>query len=58
MVYEEGLSALVMDTDGVNFSVPDGRDQHEYMEELNDLVEKGKVYKGSDLMLQNITIYS
>ena len=28
---KRGYQPLVMDTDGVNFSVPDGRDQHEYI---------------------------
>lgn len=38
---------LVMDTDGVNFSMPDDIDTHIYIGKgLNELVEKGKEYKG------------
>jgi len=40
---------LVMDTDGVNFAVPEGRDSHTYVGKgLNGLVEEGKVYSGSE----------
>ena len=46
---ERGYKPLVMDTDGVNFSVPENRDQHTYVGKgINGLVEKGKLYKGSD----------
>jgi DNA polymerase elongation subunit (family B) len=40
---------LVMDTDGVNFAVPEGRDEHTYIGKgLNGLVEEGKEYRGSE----------
>ena len=46
---KRGYQPLVMDTDGVNFSVPEGRDLHKYVGlGLNGLVEKGKEYTGSD----------
>ena len=38
-----------MDTDGVNFSVPEGQDSHTYIGKgLNGLVEEGKEYYGSE----------
>jgi DNA polymerase elongation subunit (family B) len=38
---------LVMDTDGVNFSTPEDINEHVYIGKgLNELVEKGKEYKG------------
>ena len=38
-----------MDTDGVNFAVPEGRDEHTYIGKgLNGLVEEGKEYRGSE----------
>ncbi len=44
-----GYEPLVMDTDGVNFSVPEGRDNHTYVGKgLNGLVEEGKEYNGSE----------
>jgi len=44
-----GYKALVMDTDGVNFAIPDDVENREYVGKgLNELVEKGKVYKGVD----------
>tara|TARA_R110000772_G_scaffold8734_4_gene28907 strand:- start:1040 stop:3883 length:2844 start_codon:yes stop_codon:yes gene_type:complete len=40
---------LVMDTDGVNFSVPEGRDSHTYIGKgINGLVVEGKEYHGSE----------
>ena len=46
---KRGYQPLVMDTDGVNFSVPEGRNDHKYIGlGLNGLVEKGKEYSGSD----------
>ncbi len=46
---KRGYKPLVMDTDGVNFSVPEGRDEHKYIGlGLNGLVEKDKEYTGSD----------
>lgn len=46
---KRGYEPLVMDTDGVNFSVPEGREQHTYVGKgLNGLVEEGKTYTGSD----------
>lgn len=46
---KRGYQPLVMDTDGVNFSVPEGRDLHKYIGKgFNGLVEKGKEYSGSD----------
>jgi len=46
---KRGYKPLVMDTDGVNFSVPDGRDSHTYIGKgLNGLVAEGKEYTGSD----------
>ena len=48
MFYEKkGYKALVMDTDGVNFEIPDDVDTHTYIGKgLNELVEKGKEYTG------------
>jgi len=44
---KKGYKALVMDTDGVNFESPVDVDTHTYIGKgLNDLVEKGKEYKG------------
>ena len=38
-----------MDTDGVNFSCPDGVHEREYVGKgLNELVEEGKLYKGAE----------
>lgn len=46
---ERGYKALVMDTDGVNFSCPENVDEREYVGKgLNELVEKGKLYKGAE----------
>jgi len=46
---KRGYQPLVMDTDGVNFSVPEGRDEHTYIGKgLNGLVEEGKEYRGSE----------
>ena len=46
---ERGYEPLVMDTDGVNFAVPDGRDDHKYVGKgLNGLVQEGKEYSGSE----------
>ena len=46
---ERGYEALVMDTDGVNFSCPPNVDEREYVGKgLNELVEEGKVYKGAE----------
>jgi len=46
---KRGYEPLVMDTDGVNFSVPEGRDSHTYIGKgLNGLVEEGKEYRGSE----------
>ena len=46
---KRGYEPLVMDTDGVNFSVPEGRDEHTYIGKgLNGLVEEGKEYRGSE----------
>jgi hypothetical protein len=46
---ERGYEPLVMDTDGVNFAVPDGREDHKYVGKgLNGLVEEGKEYSGSE----------
>lgn len=44
-----GYTPLVMDTDGVNFSSPDGVDEREYVGRgLNWKVKEGKVYKGPE----------
>ena len=46
---ERGYSATVMDTDGVNFSVPDGVDSRRYVGKgLNWKVTKGKEYFGEE----------
>ena len=46
---KKGYTALVMDTDGVNFSCPDGVHEREYVGKgLNELVEEGKLYKGAE----------
>ena len=46
---ERDYKPLVMDTDGVNFSVPEGKEKHSYVGiGLNGLVEKGKTYYGSE----------
>ena len=46
---ERGYKALVMDTDGVNFSCPPNVDERQYIGKgLNELVEKGKVYTGAE----------
>ena len=46
---ERGYKPLVMDTDGVNFSVPEGRDSHTYIGKgVNGLVIEGKEYFGSE----------
>ena len=46
---KRGYNPLVMDTDGVNFAVPKERDNHTYIGKgLNDLVVKGKEYRGSE----------
>jgi hypothetical protein len=48
MFFEErGYTALVMDTDGVNFSAPEDLDDRRYVGKgLNELVIKDKVYEG------------
>ena len=44
-----GYKPLVMDTDGVNFSSPPGREEHTYIGKgLNDLVVEGKTYHGTE----------
>lgn len=44
---KKGYKPLVMDTDGVNFSTPEDIETHTYIGKgLNELVEKGKEYKG------------
>lgn len=44
-----GYKPLVMDTDGVNFSSPEGRETHTYIGKgLNDLVVEGKEYVGTE----------
>ena len=44
-----GYKPLVMDTDGVNFSSPEGRETHTYVGKgLNDLVVEGKTYVGTE----------
>lgn len=44
---KKGYEPLVMDTDGVNFESPEDVDTHTYIGKgLNELVEKGKEYKG------------
>jgi DNA polymerase elongation subunit (family B) len=46
---ERGYSATVMDTDGVNFSVPDGVENRRYIGKgLNWKVKKGKEYFGEE----------
>ena len=46
---ERGYSATVMDTDGVNFSVPDGVENRKYVGKgLNWKVKKGKEYFGEE----------
>lgn len=46
---KKGYKSLVMDTDGVNFSCPKDVDEREYIGKgLNELVEKGKLYKGAE----------
>jgi len=48
MFYQKkGYTPLVMDTDGVNFSMPADVEEHKYIGKgLNELVEKGKEYTG------------
>lgn len=44
-----GFRPLVMDTDGVNFAVPDNVNEFEYVGKgIHRFTEKGKVYKGFD----------
>jgi hypothetical protein len=44
-----GYKPLVMDTDGVNFSAPPGREEHTYVGKgLNELVKEGKTYYGTE----------
>lgn len=44
-----GFRPLVMDTDGINFAVPDNIDEFEYVGKgLHRFTEKGKIYKGID----------
>lgn len=44
---KKGYKPLVMDTDGVNFSTPEDVEEHVYIGKgLNELVEKGKEYRG------------
>jgi DNA polymerase elongation subunit (family B) len=46
---EKGYDPLVMDTDGVNFSCPEDVEDREYIGlGKNELVQKGKTYKGSE----------
>ena len=46
---KKGYTALVMDTDGVNFSCPDDVESREYVGKgKNELVEEGKLYKGAE----------
>jgi DNA polymerase elongation subunit (family B) len=46
---KKGYKSLVMDTDGVNFSCPKDVDEREYVGKgLNELVEKGKLYRGAE----------
>jgi hypothetical protein len=46
---ERGYSPLVLDTDGVNFSSPQGVENRVYVGKgNNELVVKGKEYKGAD----------
>jgi len=46
---ERGYKPLVMDTDGVNFSVPEDRYTHKYIGKgLNGLVVEGKEYEGTE----------
>ena len=46
---KKGYTPLVMDTDGVNFSTPDGVDDKVYIGKgLNWKVKKGKEYKGAE----------
>ena len=46
---DRGYEPLVMDTDGVNFAVPEGRDEHKYVGKgLNGLVKEGNEYSGSE----------
>lgn len=43
----KGYKPLVMDTDGVNFEIPEDADTHTYIGKgINELVEKGKQYSG------------
>jgi DNA polymerase elongation subunit (family B) len=45
----KGYTPLVMDTDGVNFSLPEGANEREYVGRgLNWKVKEGKVYKGAE----------
>ena len=44
---KKGYDPLVMDTDGVNFTIPEDIDSHVYIGKgLNELVEEGKEYTG------------
>ena len=44
-----GYKTLVMDTDGVNFAIPEDVESRKYIGKgLNELVEKGKEYTGVD----------
>jgi len=46
---QRGYQPLVMDTDGVNFAVPEDRYNHKYVGKgLNDLVIEGKEYEGTE----------
>ena len=46
---ERGYQPLVMDTDGVNFAVPEERYNHTYVGKgLNGLVKEGKEYVGTE----------
>ena len=46
---KRGYKPLVMDTDGVNFSSPEGREKHTYIgKALNGLVIKDKEYIGTE----------
>ena len=46
---KRGYEPLVMDTDGVNFATPEGRDTYMYIGKgLNGLVKEGKEYFGAE----------
>ena len=46
---KRGYTPLVLDTDGVNFETPEGRDSYTYVGKgLNGLVKEGEVYVGAE----------